>query len=132
METLNDLRIDDISYESYKRSFHERASVIGESFLVFSIVTFTLKFMFHLGDFTATDEFIDKQRGFLEYFEERLKDHEDEDERDSLIRCMEMLREKIASWPSEVKSNYALYEYFCENVVHRLLLERLRIELPEP
>lgn len=130
-ETLGELMIDDLSYAKFRNSFMARAEVMGDSFLISSIVHYSLQALFHLGDYTSTDKFIDEQRYFVENFKEQLEISEDENQKEALTGLIEMFQQKIKSWPSEVKRNYAMYEYFCEHVVQKLLLEPLHIELPE-
>jgi hypothetical protein len=64
----------------------------------------------------------ERQKGVLEEVEKAKARGEDDPETyDNLI---EMLEAKIKSYPEDVKKNYALYEYFCENVVQHLLIQK--------
>ena len=120
-ETISELLIDKVGYAEYRKKCYELARYLEEKLLVSAIVDFTLKGLFALADSTSIDIGIEKQKGLLEGFLAEREVGEDVDVLDDLIR---MTQAKIESYDDDVKKNYALYEYFCENVVQQLLIQK--------
>ena len=75
------------------------------------------------------EKMIDRQKSFIDSFREKLGAAEDEDARRELEEVISISEAKIKSLPSDVEEGYALYVYFCENVVLKLLLEPFKLEL---
>jgi restriction endonuclease len=125
-ETLLELRIDEVSYEVFKKRCSDLTNVIEEHLLVISIVTFVLQAMLHIGNTTATDEVKDRFTHMIEFFERGdLDEGETAGDRN---RFLNMLREGKETADTRAQDNYALYEYLCENIVSRLLLQNILTE----
>lgn len=123
-ETINELLIDDVSYDSYKKKCRELVAVIDEHFLVLSIVTYLLQHLLVSGDTTALDEKIEFNKSMIKDFEEKKKVGGEDIE--TIESCIEITQEIVRTLPTRIKENYELYQYFCERVVLPLLLEKIK------
>lgn len=124
-ETMKELVIDDVSYESFKQKcieIHE-ADIITEGLLVSCVTTFVLSWLIKQGDVTSIDDAIRSSESALANFKEELIEKPDEKEHlEKLIRSTE---DRIKNIPDNMKQTNEIYKYFCSNVVAPLLVERL-------
>lgn len=124
-ETFKELRIDDVSYDSFKKICNQitAENIIDEHLLVFWIVNFTLQYWIAQGNKTSIDEFIHNWKQELTYFQNKMKD--DAQDKDTLKRVIKFTQDRIKNARKNIYHNYELYEYFCVKIVAPLLLERL-------
>lgn len=124
-ETMKDLVIDDVSYQSFRQKcieIHE-ADIIDEGMLVSSIASFVLSWLIKQGDVTSIDDAIQLSESALADFKEELiKRPDDKELLEKLIRSTE---NRIKNIPDNIKQTNEIYNYFCSNVVGPLLVERL-------
>lgn len=124
-ETMKELVIDDVSYESFRKKcieIHE-ADIIGEGLFVSCITTFILSWLIKQGDVTSIDDAIQSSESSLANFKKELiKRPDDREHLEKLIRSTE---DRIKNIPNNMKQTYEIYNYFCTNVVAPLLVERL-------
>lgn len=122
-ETIKELMIDKISYEVFREKCRKLTNDIEPSMLIFLIVVYTLKYIFDLGDTTSIDEKIEACKSGIEDLQISIKTKDDN--RETLETVIEELQNKIKSIFDNVKKHYALYEYFCENVIVELFKQPL-------
>jgi hypothetical protein len=134
-ETINELRIDKLSYETFKSKCYEivRTGTIDGPLLVFLIVNFVLQWQLGISDVTSVDEFIYRMRDAVKFFQGQMEEKpEERDELEAIIRHTE---ERIQHAYENTEQNYHSYELFCTEVVGALLLEdifRGAAATPEP
>lgn len=133
-ETLAELCIDDLSYKALKDKCFALATQVDDTFLTVSILGRILQWLFMMGDTTAVDEVIERNRSALEHFrEERSKRGDNGSSLDKLIASTER---HIAELPERTRNMNALYNEFCEKVLCRLYmiepLGRSRLGEKEP
>lgn len=128
-ETMGELLADDVSYQPFKKKFRQLANSIGEHFLTYATVVMILQYLFDFGDTTSTEKMIDRQKSFIKSFQEKLGETKDDEAKKELEEMISISESKIKTLPSDVKEAYALYVYFCENVVLNLLLEPIKLDM---
>ncbi|MCK4251156.1 restriction endonuclease [candidate division WOR-3 bacterium] len=122
-ETLKELIIDKISYESFREKCRKLTNNIEPSMIVLLIVVYTLEHIFDLGDTTSIDEKMEAHKSGIEDLQISIKTKDVN--REILETLIKKLQNNIKSIPDNVKKHYALYEYFCENVVEELFKQPL-------
>jgi hypothetical protein len=122
-ETLKDLLIDEVSYGAFKSKCYEivEADIIDDYLLVFLIVNFVLQSQLGISDTTSVDELVYRMRDAEEYFKSQLKERPGD--KDLLERMIERVEETARNAHERTERHYQLYEYFCDEVIHTLLLE---------
>ena len=124
-ETIRELIIDDVSYESFKKKcieIHE-TDIIDEGLLVLSITSFVLSWLIKQGDITSIDDAIQSANNALAHFKKDLIEKPDEKER--LKKLIKSTKDRIENIPNNMRQTYEIYKYFCMNVVAPLLVEGL-------
>lgn len=124
-ETMKELLIDDVSYESFKKrciEIHE-ANILDERLLVLSITSFVLSWLTKQGDITSIDDAIQSSENALAHFKKDLIEKPYKKER--LKKLIKFTEDRIKDIPSNIRQTYDVYKYFCENIVAPLLVERL-------
>lgn len=137
-ETLRELRIDELSYDAFKKKCQQiiASKYIGGIQLTFLIVNITLSAWVSMGDTTSVDETIQRTKSFIEFIQQLINDDlplEDIDthsvellkDKDKLKHMKELFEEHMPQVQENTQRHYELYEYFCEKVVARLLQENL-------
>jgi hypothetical protein len=152
-EKLGDLYIDEISYEAFRDKCYEKAKAFDQFLLVYALVNFILQSQLSVGDLTAIDELVERHNSTIAYFQNLIREIEADDEDKPNLRLFleierdidvkrgysipeEDRRERFESTvkkfiesrdaaPERTRRNYALYEYFCENVVAELLKQTI-------
>jgi hypothetical protein len=153
LETFNDLMIDTVSYDTFKKRCYLLSKTVDQTFLVAAIVNRVLQFQFGISDYTKLDGLIQRHQTNAAYVQ-TLQDALDGklDDKSELEKFLElvqaqglapnedvtrkqlnMVKAKFIELESEAeancKRNYALYEYFCEKVVAELLKEKIEPSL---
>lgn len=137
-ETLRDLRVDEVSYDAFKKKCYQirKMQSIGEIELVHLIVNMTLNAWIAIGDTTSIDESVHRAEDRIEFIKLAINDelpidNLDEYEievlknKDTLKKMLTFMEEQLPKIQDGVQESYKLYEYFCENVVSHLLQEEL-------
>jgi len=137
-ETLKDLRIDEVSYNTFKKKCHQinKLQSINEMDLVFLIVSTTLNAWIAIGDTTTIDETIHRAKSRIEFTQQAINDEIPPDilddyaigifkNKERLKKILAFMEESLPKIQGNIQESYNLYEYFCENVVARLLQEEL-------
>lgn len=137
-ETLLELRIDEVSYDAFKKKCHQinRSKSINEIDLVFLIVSITLNAWISIGDTTSIDESVHRAESRIEFMKQAINDEISSDvldehavelfkDKEKLRRMLAFMEERLPQIEENVQQSYNLYEYFCEMIVARLLQEEL-------
>jgi hypothetical protein len=125
-ETMRDLmQGPPLTYNSFKKRCLEMADEMPEEFLVRSIVASALSWGFFYGDKTAVNEWIEKHRSSITFFENDIKK---QPEKAELLRgIIAKLEKMIADLPARTERGYKNYCSFCDVVLLQLIFE-----VPEP
>jgi hypothetical protein len=142
-ESIADLYIDEVSYESFKVKCYEKAEYLNEKLLVLALVTEVLQDAFAISDTTSTDEKIEEHNKSVKYMESLLENEEQRMElkeifeSDSRFKGVDIFskegikehilhaKEMMGDFEERVKQNYDLYVYFCENVIKELMKQKI-------
>ncbi len=120
-ETIAELQIEDVNYQSIKKHCYALKSSLPEPFIVNSFMNLALGYAFHSGDKTMLDDTIRKNQILINLLKE--KNGADEKEKDELKSWVEEIQEGVKDLPKRTEYHYSLYVDFCENVISRLLEE---------
>jgi hypothetical protein len=124
-ESLRELRLDEVSYSIFKSKCYEiiKTNTIDEYLLVFIIVNFVLQCQIGISDSTSVDESIFRMKDAIKFFQIKLQETHEEEKRETLVNIIRQTEERILVAHESTEINYKLYEYFCDSVVKKLLLE---------
>jgi hypothetical protein len=123
-ETIGELLIDKVDYDAFRSKCFQIANsgVIDGTTLVFFMVNFLLQSTFVIGDSTLIEQKAENLKDFLEFLKNlELKEPQKRRYFDEIV--IPRHEEIIATLPDRIRECYALYTYFCENVVSKLLDE---------
>jgi hypothetical protein len=122
-ETLGELQIEDINYQSIKKHCYELKSSLTEGFIVNSFMNLILTYIFRLGDKTMLDDSIKNNQNLVNSLKEKIK--ADKKEKDELKSSIKRIQDIAKDLPKRTEYYYSLYVDFCENVISKLLVEDL-------
>jgi hypothetical protein len=122
-------------YANYKR-FKEECSTLppnlNESFMVLSIVSYTLSIRFGWAELDK-DRIVACSSEYIAKMSELAKDAPTEDLRQSMLQMIEGTRTRIANIDNEIEWARELYTYICENLARPLSkMWRKRLNVPDP
>lgn len=122
---VSDRTLDEVSYEAFKRKCWEIAQtkLMGQHLLVFLIVHYVLQMSFALGDTTAVDDKIFQLNRTAEFLKDSAEN--DLERMKEVEHLLGVIQRSTDDLPERAKRNYETYEYFCEHVVSKLLLETI-------
>ncbi len=123
-EKFGDLIVGDLSYAAFKNKCRSLSRSVAPIFLVQATVDFILRELFHSADDTSVQGWKELDERMIKEFEERIGRAEDVELHQSMI---EISKNKLLNTDQRTKERYALYGYFCENVVISLLLEKIAV-----
>ena len=85
-ETLEELLIDEVSYEIFKSKCREIVRLFDQHLFVFSLVNFILKSQFSISDLTSIDSATERHESSIAYFKSLLRglDTDDGEDRENL------------------------------------------------
>lgn len=123
-ETMAELQIDRVDYAMFKQCCYQivQAGLMSDIGLTYFMVTFTLNELFQLGDTTRIDEGVARLARAVKFFQSQIEKRPDEKRR--LAKVVANTKHHQKEMPTRVKENYALYCYFCENMLEKLRLEK--------
>jgi len=123
-EKFGDLIAGDMSYAAFKNKCRSLSEIIEPIFLVQALVDFVLRDLFHSADETNVEGWKNLDERMIKDFQERI----DRGENVELYKSMiEISKNKLLNTDRQTKDRYELYQYFCENVVIPLLLEKVTL-----
>ncbi|RLB63929.1 MAG: hypothetical protein DRG80_00310, partial [Deltaproteobacteria bacterium] len=157
-ETLRELRIDEVSYNIFKEKCYEIATVFDQILLVPALVNFILQHHFVISDLTEINVAVERHESAIAYYQNLIReiDSDKKEDKENLLfyqkiaqeiyekygytsptenlkegfeRMVKMSTEFRDTEESRIKTNYSLYEYFCENVLSPLLEEDIGLKI---
>lgn len=126
-ETIAQLQVDTVDYDSFKRKCYEiqRAGLLGDMLLTSLIVNFLLQATFNYGDTTSVDQKQARLKDDIDFMGQL--ERTDPSMKERVRRLRPRLEQSLRELPDRAKEGYELYVYFCENVVAKLLREKPRL-----
>jgi len=123
---------DYANYRRFKEACLGLPPNLNESFMVLSIVSYTLSIRFGWAELDR-DVMITACREYIAKTSELVKDLPMEELRRSTLGMIEQSRNRIANIDNEIKEARELYSYICENLARPLLQSwRRRLNVPDP
>jgi hypothetical protein len=124
-ETLAELKIDQDDYPAFREKILISAESQSPGYIQ-QIISFGLAYLFQFANTTAIPEFIKRNEDIAEEFEARSRNPGVSDEKRSRFMKMAALPRKLASeMPQRTARYYETYQYICENMIKKLLNEKM-------
>lgn len=125
-ETVGELFIDDVNYEVFKEKCYEvlNTGLISDPWFTGFIVSTLLQATFSHGDTTKVDEMVRRNTELFDYVDELEKDEPEKLPEDP-NKMRSYIAKMIEELPDRIRKGYIVYNYFCDEVVSKLLLEPL-------
>lgn len=130
-EIMGDTMLDVVDYAHFKKKCYTLGESVAESFLVRSIVTEALTWLWHCSNPRLVADMVARNQNAIECFTNRLATTDDPDDVKALKECIAMAQELIDTADSRQSSNHDTYKEFCETVILALALEDRKLELPD-
>lgn len=121
-EKFGDLLVGDLSYSAFKDKCRALSRAVEPSFLIQAIMDFVLRELFHTADETNIERWKQTDEEMIKEFQDRVGRGENVELYQGMIGIS---KNKLLNTKRKNKELYALYEYFCENAVIPLLLEKI-------
>lgn len=121
-QTLEELRVDRVDYESFKRKCLDLSILEGAGF-VHRVISEALSWMFHLGDKSMTNTFVQRNRFLSQYATEKASTAVDSDEKQAHLKVAERAIQANGQIPGQIQQAYDDYLYICHNLIRKLLSE---------
>lgn len=121
-ETLAELQIDKCDYENFKLKCLEADSNDSTTF-IYGIVTSALSWLFHFADITSVYVFQERIQATLLKIDEDILTAENDEQRERYTRMKEFGIKSMETLPERTKEMYEIYEYICNNLILKLLME---------
>ena len=128
-ETRRERLIDEISFRIFKERCQELTKYFPGEIIVFLCLHLTLWQLFHSADMSRREELIDSHEYTIEYSRKRIS--EKPGEAKDLENLIQKTQEWILNVDENLKENYKLYNYFCTQVVLKMLVEPRHSRLPK-
>lgn len=125
-EKIGDLMLDTVDYVSFRKKCFSIASENPHMF-VYNIVTLALSWLFNTADITSLEEMENTQKSLIEYIEKEISETDEEIEKADLRKMIELPTKILNELPDKVSRSYDIYNYVCEELVRKLLVEKLRL-----
>ena len=127
-ETMRELLMDDISYESFKKNCLEIIKIIPEDLLINSIITYTLQYLYLMSDKTKIEEIRNNHRFLINSLKDEILMKKTSEEKKEVQEMISDSEKMIKEIPEIMDNRYKNYIYFCENIVSELFKEKLIFE----
>jgi len=124
-EKVGDLILDAKDYNAFREKCLNMSPSDSRMF-VHSFITSALAWLFHMADISSLEDMKNNQRWIIEHIEESISESEDEEEKVKLQSMLELPVKTLEELPDRVKRLYGIYNYVCENLVRKLLVEKPR------
>ncbi len=125
-EKLGDLQMEDSNYNIFK----EKCLQENESYrplFVYNLVTTGLSWIFNMADKSDLVSRIEMHNNMLAKIDADLKETSDEKKSKKLLGIKEFLKSNIKNLPKRTEEFFDLYNYICDNLVRKLLMEKPEI-----
>lgn len=126
-EVIADTILDVVDYKHFKKKCYELGGLVGEHFLVRSVVLEALTWLWHCSNPRLVADAVARNRNAVEFFKERLEEADDPIDIKALNGCIAMVQESIDTADNRQKMNHREYTDFCEGVIVALALEELNV-----
>lgn len=120
---MADTMLDVVDYTHFKKKCYELDSLVAEDFLVRSIVTEALTWLWHCSNPRLVADTVASNRDAIEFFKKRLSETDDPKKIKAIEGCIAMAQEAIDSADQRQESDHELYTEFCETVILSLAME---------
>lgn len=113
------------TYENFKKICESNLETTTEMFIVNGIVNMILQVLFHQGNINNIDYFVEQRKRLIESMQIVAQKEEFNIARtdNNISKLIEKYQKDLIKLPNQVKEDYDLYNYFCNNVVAELLKE---------
>lgn len=123
----NDKILDTItnpySYENFKKVCEINLINSTEMYIVNGIVNMTLQILFHQGNRNNINYFIEQRNKLIESMK-TISKNDEKFNTESVKHFIKKIEQENTIIPDRVNTDYELYNYFCNNVVEKLLKEK--------
>ena len=127
-EKYGDLYIDKMSYENFKSKCYEIEQYYPNILVANYVTDIILKIFLDYGDFTSIDEKIKKIED-IRSFAIDLQKEENFCNDEIFESGLKLTAKQIGRIPEQTKEHYSLYTFFCENILAKLLQEKIMYEI---
>jgi len=127
-EKMGELRIDDVDYETLKEKCYALNSDISDGFIVKSVTSSILEWLFHYADKTSTEFFIKKNKDMIEFMQNKLETEKDEKKMENISESIEIVENIIKGLPKKTEHFYSLYTDFCTEILPKLMEEDIYMD----
>ncbi len=126
-ETLKDLLIDPEGYETFKQKCYAilNDGLIPDPWFTSFLVSHLLQATFGHGNTTAINSAVQRMKDSLAFMDELEKDSPDKAEAAHIKEARLRFKKHLKETPDRIREGYKIYEYFCEEVVTKLLQEEM-------
>ncbi|MDN4734776.1 hypothetical protein QYZ42_20910 [Vibrio parahaemolyticus] len=124
-EKVGDLMLDATDYNSFREKCFDM-STSDSHYFVHTFVTSALAWLFNVADISSLEDMKNTQKWLIEHIEKNIADSDDEDEKAKLQRMLRLPTKTLKELPNRVERMYGIYNYICENLVRKLLVEKPR------
>lgn len=124
-EKVSDLMLDATDYNSFREKCFDM-STSDSHYFVHTFVTSALAWLFNVADISSLEDMKNTQKWLIEHIEKNIADSDDEDEKAKLQRMLRLPTKTLKELPNRVERMYGIYNYICENLVRKLLVEKPR------
>ncbi|MDQ1886692.1 restriction endonuclease [Aeromonas salmonicida] len=125
-EKIGDLMLDTVDYKSFREKCFDMTSE-GSHYFVYNFVTSALAWLFNTADITSLEDMKNTQRWLIEYIESQISEADNETEQRKLRKMLELPTRTLKELPDKVTRSYDIYNYVCEELVRKLLVEKPRL-----
>ena len=122
-EKMGELRIDDVDYKALKEKCYALSSDTSDEFIVKSVTSSILEWLFHYADKTSTELFIKKNKDLIEFMQNKLETEKDKKEIENISKFIVNMEAKIEDLPKQTEHFYSLYTDFCIEILPKLMEE---------
>ncbi|EOV0164553.1 restriction endonuclease [Vibrio parahaemolyticus] len=122
-EKVGDLMLDATDYNSFREKCFDM-SISDSHYFVHTFVTSALAWLFNMADISSLEDMKNTQKWLIEHIEKNITDSDDESEKEKLQRMLRLPTKTLKELPNRVERMYGIYNYICENLVRKLLVEK--------
>lgn len=120
----------EVNYEKYKGKIFEVRKNNFESFIVKSIVDQILEYLFNFSNKIKLAETINKNKDMVMVLKEKLDDPSSKN-KEQLKRLIKFLEKNIESLPKRNMEMNSLYQFFCDEILKKLIEEEIIFKIPK-
>jgi hypothetical protein len=118
--TVNELFIDKVDYNNFRKAILSKDYDYNE---IFGFICSMLALIYYHGDIGSIDDSLNQVKSFIEDLEKELPLKENIEKNEDLKFIID-LKKQINDIPKIANEYYEIYNYICDNLVRKLLLEK--------